>query len=40
MFLYLCGKPRKYTALAWENIEANFMFLARLLISLPLGLIS
>ena len=31
---YLCAKARKYTALAVINIEASFIFLARLLLSL------
>ncbi len=33
-FVTLCGKPLRYTALAWINIQASLVFLARLLLSL------
>lgn len=34
VFSILYSKLRRYTALAVKNIEVNFMFLARLLLSL------
>ncbi len=34
LFYNLCDKPRRYSALALKNIEVNFIFLARLLLSL------
>ena len=33
-FSYLCDKSRRYSTFAVKNLEASFMFLARLLLSL------
>ena len=33
-YSYLCGIPRRHTALVLKNIEVNFIFLARLCVSL------